>query len=66
MMCRIPKADEGHRLIAVVHTSQRIWGRARRGAPSAAGAAASRGQCVGQQVPLHFVGQRFQPQPGLG
>eukprot|EP00959_Pyramimonas_sp_CCMP1952_P429408 8993223-Pyramimonas_sp.AAC.1 len=30
MVCRIPKADEGHRLIALVRTFHRIGGRARR------------------------------------
>eukprot|EP00959_Pyramimonas_sp_CCMP1952_P289981 6064874-Pyramimonas_sp.AAC.1 len=31
MMCRIPKADGGYRLLAVVHMFQRVWGRLRRG-----------------------------------
>ena len=30
MMCRIPKPESGHRLIAVLDTFLRIWGRLRR------------------------------------
>eukprot|EP00959_Pyramimonas_sp_CCMP1952_P392847 8231777-Pyramimonas_sp.AAC.1 len=30
-MRRMPKADGGHRLIAVAHTFQRVWGRLQRG-----------------------------------